>query len=132
MSHEPSHSTENLPPPEAQADERVASGKIVAIGVTALLVFAGATWWSTRLWKTTMTRLEPNGPIAPGAEIGKPEIGIVDQVPFETTRAAERYRKQQHDRLNSYGWVDRDKGVIHVPIEKAIDQYLAQQQGKKP
>jgi len=132
MSHEPSHSTEHLPPPEAQADERVASGKVIAIGVVSLLVFAGATWWSTRVWRTTMTRLEPNGPIAPGAEIGKPEIGIVNQVPFETTRSAERYRKRQHDRLGSYGWIDRDKGLIHVPIEKAIDQYLAQQQGKKP
>ena len=132
MSHEPSHSTEHLPPPEAQADEHVASGRIIAVGVLALLVFAGATWWSTRTWRTTTTRLEPNGPIAPGAEIGKPEIGLVEQVPFETSRGAEQYRREQHEWLNGYGWIDREKGVIHVPIEKAIDQLLAQQQGKKP
>ena len=130
MSHEPSHSTEHLPPPEAQADERVASGKVLLIGILSLLVFGGATCWSTRIWRETRTRLEPNGPIAPGAEIGKAEIGIVDQPPFETLRAAARTRNSEVERLSSYGWVDRDKGVIHVPIDKAIEQYVAEK-GKK-
>ena len=127
MSHEPSHSTEHLPPPEAQADERVASGKVLLIGILSLLVFGGATCWSTRIWRETRARLEPTGP---GAEIGKAEIGIVDQPPFETLRAAERTRNSEVERLSSYGWVDRDKGVIHVPIDKAIEQYVAEK-GKK-
>lgn len=29
--------------------------------------------------------------------------------------------KQQLGALNSYGWVDKSKGVVHIPIEKAID-----------
>jgi len=130
MSHEPSHSTEHMPPPEAQADERIASGKVLFIGIFALLVFGGATCWAGRIWRDTRVRLEPNGPIAPGAEIGKAEIGIVDQAPFETLRAAERTRKDETERLSSYGWVDRDKGVIHVPIDKAIEQLVAEK-GKK-
>jgi len=36
MSHEPSHSTEHLPPPAAQADEHVAGFKLVAVGMSAL------------------------------------------------------------------------------------------------
>ena len=130
MSHEPSHSTETLPPPEAQAEEAVASGKVLLVGILALIVFGGATCWSTRIWRETRSRLEPNGPIAPGAEIGKAEIGIVDQVPFETVRTAERTRAEQMKQLQSYGWIDRDKGVIHVPIDKAIDQLIAEK-GKK-
>jgi len=130
MSHEPSHSTEHMPPPEAQADERIASGKVLFIGIFALLVFGGATCWAGRIWRDTRVRLEPNGPIAPGAEIGKAEIGIVDQAPFETLRAAERTRKDETERLSTYGWVDRDKGVIHVPIDKAIEQLVAEK-GKK-
>jgi hypothetical protein len=130
MSHEPSRSTEHLPPPGAQAAEAVASGKVLLIGILALIVFGGATCWSTRIWRETRTRLEPNGPIAPGVEIGKPEIGIVDQVPFETVRTAERTRAEQMKQLQSYGWVDRDKGLVHVPIDKAIDQLVAEK-GKK-
>jgi len=132
MSHEPSHSTEHLPPPEAQADEHVASFKIVAVGVIALLVFGAATVWSARILDRTARTLSPGGPLPVGKEIGKPEIGIVDQTPFETTRGSEKYRREALQRLNSYGWVDPQKGVIHVPIDKAIDQLLSQEQGKKP
>jgi len=132
MSHEPSHSTEHLPPPEAQADEHVASFKIVAVGVIALVVFGAATVWSARILDRTARTLSPAGPLPVGKEIGKPEIGIVDQTPFETTRGAEKYRGEALQRLNSYGWVDPQKGVIHVPIDKAIDQLLSQEQGKKP
>ena len=132
MSHEPSHSTEHLPPPEAQADEHVASFKIVAVGVIALIVFGAATVWSSRILERTEKRLSPAGPIAVGKEIGKPEIGIVDQAPFETTRSAERYRREQLQRLYGYGWVDPQRGIIHVPIDVAIDRFLAEQQGKKP
>ncbi len=132
MSYEPSHSTEHLPPPEAQADEHIAGFKVVAIGVTALVVFGAATWWSSRILDRTARTLSPSGPLPVGKEIGKAEIGIVDQTPFETTRGAEHYRREQLQRLNSYGWVDPAKGIIHVPIEKAIEQLLAEQQGKKP
>ena len=132
MSYEPSHSTEHLPPPEAQADEHIAGYKVVAVGVTALIVFAAAVAWSARILDRTARTLSPSGPLPIGKEIGKPEIGIVDQTPFETTRGAEHYRREQLKKLNSYGWVDAKKGVIHVPIDKAIDELLAERRGKKP
>jgi hypothetical protein len=131
MSHEPSHSTEHLPPPEAQSEEAVASGKVLLVGIVSLFVFGAAAVWSTRIWRDTRTRLEPTGPIAPGTEIGKAEIGIVDQAPFETVRAVERTRGEQLRQLSSYGWVDRDKGIIHIPIDKAIEQFLSERE-KKP
>jgi len=132
MSQEPSHSTEHLPPPEAQADEHIAGFKVVAVGVIALIVFGAATVWSARILDRTAKTLSPAGPLPVGKEIGKAEIGIVDQTPFETTRGAAQYRREALQRLNSYGWVDPQRGLIHVPIDKAIDQLLSQEQGKKP
>jgi len=36
--------------------------------------------------------------------------------------AAELARmKEEEKRLNEYGWVDRNAGVAHIPIERAID-----------
>jgi hypothetical protein len=131
MSHEPSHSTEHLPPPPAQADEHVAGSKLVAVGVISLIVFAAATVWSTGILRGTARTLQPTGPLAPAKDIGKPEIGIVDQTPFETTRGADRYRRRDLEILDSYGWVDRQKGIIHIPIDRAIDRFLSEQQGKK-
>jgi hypothetical protein len=132
MSYEPSHSTEHLPPPSAQADEHVASVKIVAVGVIALVVFGAATIWSARILSSTSRTLQPTGPMPMGKDVGRAEVGIVDQTPYETTRGAERYRRHDLETLGSYGWVDREKGIIHIPIDRAIDRFLSEQQGKKP
>jgi hypothetical protein len=28
-------------------------------------------------------------------------------------------RRKEDERLNSYGWVDKDAGIVHIPIERA-------------
>ncbi len=33
-------------------------------------------------------------------------------------------RQQQDDALHSYGWVDRNLGTVHLPIERAMDLLL--------
>jgi hypothetical protein len=33
--------------------------------------------------------------------------------------------------LDSYGWVDRQRGVVHVPIETAIDMLVARRSGAR-
>jgi hypothetical protein len=32
-----------------------------------------------------------------------------------------RYRAAQDGKLSSYGWVDQGSGVVHIPIERAIE-----------
>ena len=36
----------------------------------------------------------------------------------------QQMRTSEDDILNSYGWVDQEAGVIHIPIEQAIDLTL--------
>lgn len=36
------------------------------------------------------------------------------------------YRAEQEARLNSYGWVDRDRGVVHLPVSRAMELILEQ------
>ena len=31
------------------------------------------------------------------------------------------HRAREEERLSTYGWIDRDAGVVHVPIERAIE-----------
>ena len=32
-----------------------------------------------------------------------------------------RLRASQQERLGSYGWIDRSSGVVHIPIERAME-----------
>ena len=44
---------------------------------------------------------------------------------------AEEERERQRERLHGYGWVDRDAGVVHVPIEQAIERVVSEQAGRR-
>jgi hypothetical protein len=32
-----------------------------------------------------------------------------------------KFRAEEEKRLRSYGWVDQQQGVAHIPIDRAID-----------
>ena len=64
-------------------------------------------------------------------QLGHAEIGIVDQVPFDVTRAVQKYRNDQIERLSSWGWMDRKQGTIHMPIDRAMDLVVQQQKEQK-
>jgi hypothetical protein len=32
-----------------------------------------------------------------------------------------KFRVREEDELNSYGWVDQNRGTIHIPIERAVE-----------
>jgi hypothetical protein len=49
-----------------------------------------------------------------------PRLLVNQKLDMETFRASE------DTLLNNYGWVDRNQGIVHIPIDRAID-LLAQQ-----
>ena len=34
------------------------------------------------------------------------------------------FRAAEDARLQSYGWVDRDKGIVHIPIDRAMQELV--------
>lgn len=34
-------------------------------------------------------------------------------------------RAEEDARLHSYGWIEKDKGLVHIPIERAMDLIVA-------
>ena len=77
--------------PFRQEPEALRGPIIVWVGVITLVIFTLASIWATVIWKSRSRDLEPNGP-APARELGKREIGIVDQVPFEQRSEAPALR----------------------------------------
>jgi hypothetical protein len=98
---------------------------IMVVGVVSLAIFAVSIIWSYRLMVGREAQVHAGGSARVPTEIGKPEIGIVDQVPFDIDHRLEIWRAEHARRLSTYGWVDRPKGIAHIPIEKAMQQVVA-------
>jgi hypothetical protein len=47
---------------------------------------------------------------------------------LQTDPAADlqRFTTQEFSRLNSVGWVDKDRGIVHIPIDEAMRRVAAQ------
>ena len=105
-------------------EDQVNLKKIVAVGVVSLLIFAASAVvaWII-LAKDTATYVE-RGMAVEGKEIGKPEIGIVDTVQFEGDTRLDVWRAEKAQVLGSYGWVDRKKGIIHLPVAEAMKEVV--------
>jgi hypothetical protein len=99
--------------------------KIMLVGAGALAVFAVGIVWSYFLLGSQLKEIEDHGRATPATEIGKPEIGIVDQVLFSTDTRLAAWKADHAKRLGKYGWVDRAKGVAHIPIEMAMQKVIA-------
>ena len=96
-------------------------GKVIAIGVGSLLLFAVCTIWAAVILQRETARIEEKTGRPRQAVVGQTEIGIVDQVPFVSDTRLGAWQKKHAERLNGYGWADRAKGIAHVPIEGAMD-----------
>jgi hypothetical protein len=123
---EPSHRDPPGDDPHGhQVEDEIDYFKVIAIGVVSLVIFACATWWAAVILRRETARLhDENGPSKP-VEVGRAEIGIVDQVPFSADRRLDEWRKERAERLHGWGWVDREKGLIHIPIERAMEEVAA-------
>lgn len=121
------HSLSERPP--VQEPEGLSSRRAVAIAIFFGVLFFFAVLWSVRIFKTEERVLAPQGTITVPAEIGKSEIGIVNQRLFELQLEAQQKKNEQLKWLNSYGWTDREKQIIHIPIDQAMEKLAAE--GKK-
>ncbi len=114
-----------------ERDQRPVRGWLVsAVIAGALIVF---TFFVVGAWAQLQERqgnLNPAGPSEP-QELGKAEINIVNTGLIQLDTRAYEERNQQLQRLHEYGWVDRDAGVVHVPIEQAIERIVSEQQQRR-
>jgi hypothetical protein len=100
-----------------------------------------------RVWQTAAVlaaMIVAAGFLASGAlrlfhhEVGRPLTPInppPTQMPSPPLQSAPTLdlaalRAQKHAMLNEYRWVDRDKGVVRIPIERAISLLIARSPAK--
>jgi hypothetical protein len=124
------HSSSSSPPHAPHVpgtDDDVNIKKIVVIGVVSLVIFALSAVVAHIILRRDETTLQARGvaPLVRGLA-QKDEIGIIDAVPFDADARLDRWRKEKGRALTSYGWVDRKKGIIHIPVEEAMKEVIRQ------
>lgn len=115
--------------PTAVEPDIVSTRKLVAVGIAAALLFLLASLAATRVLLIRREQLNPEGPPPYPSELGKPKIGMVEQQLFERSRRARELMEKQQAWLGGYGWVDKEHGVIHIPIDEAMERLL---RGERP
>jgi hypothetical protein len=124
MSAESHHSAIRAEP------DRIGTPRILAVGAAALIFFAVASWVTIRYgYDRTRAEMLPDGPPAAPAAIGQNKIGIVEQRLFTLADEPADWRRRQRERLEGWGWVDRKAGVVHEPIERAMQRVA---RGERP
>ena len=117
-------------PPFRQEPDSLNTAKAVRAGIITLFIFAIGCVWATRIWIARTNDMNPKGSTIP-SELGKREIGIVDQVPFDQMDDPAIERVPILKRLHSYGWADEKRNLIHMPIERGYELVIAEQKGRK-
>ncbi len=117
----------------AAEEDHILTGKIVQVGVGALVIFIVGGIWAWRLQVAVTNDFAPEG-AAPIPALITPdknhqtayEIGIVNQRLFELdTHAEQKIGAQQQSLVN--GWAEEPGVVARPTIAQAMDQIVAEQ-----
>ncbi len=114
------HEHEHGAHPPAEEDV-LPSGKIYLVGVIALIVFFLGSLAAGMGMQSIRQQMTPEGPPPAPAFAGQAKIGMVEQRLYEHANMGAVWREAAHQRLDSFGWVDPQKGIVHIPIGRAME-----------
>src|SRR5262245_3271502 len=75
-----------------------------------------------RYFDVKETKPQASGPAEP------PPPPRLQQYPVQDL---ENLRSREREALDHYGWVDRDQGIVRIPVDRAIDLIAQKQAGAK-
>jgi hypothetical protein len=101
-------------------------GRVVALGavivVATIILSVVVVLVLTEAWRGRISTS------AGGASVGRvpSEVNHLESGPFDRRTDGERDALAARSRLGGYGWVDRARGRVHVPIDVAMELLLAE------
>jgi hypothetical protein len=115
-------------PELSQEEDRVPAWPVfIAVSITAV-VSAILVVWAVYATSAREAELRPSRAF-PEVWLGpRHMVARVRQDVFGEQRGA-GFNAKQRAELAGWGWVDRERGLVHVPIDRAIDLVLS---GKRP
>ena len=113
--------------PAGHEPEGVSVGRILSIAgglIAVIILSAAAIWGMLRLRGQPETSLGQAAPPVQPVNIPPPRLQISPALDLENLLS------RQRQQLNSYGWIDQKQGIVHIPIERAME--LLVQRGYPP
>ena len=83
---------------------------LLGLTLGGVLLLSGLIWGLFGEARTPAT--------VPDTDVSESRVPALQRAPVEDYQAFRRQARQQLDRL---GWVDREAGVVHIPISQAMD-----------
>ena len=115
----PGVDAEDLAAGHETSDANVRAIVAVGIGLVALL---GIVLVALTALEASYTQRPLSLTAPPGLEpLPTPQLPPEPRLETEPGQQLSQYRAQQEQRLSSYGWVDRPNGIVHIPIDRAIE-----------
>jgi hypothetical protein len=108
---------------EDQSDERIRWPPLLLLAGAALLLFI-VTATAAILVEKDQTGGLFDDPTVSRTDIGAEQIGIVEPRLIELEERALRLHAERKAQLNGYSWVDRESGVIRIPVERGMERVV--------
>jgi hypothetical protein len=117
--HTPGHAEHNPAVHHETSDVNIRGIFGFAVGLTAVCLFVALVVWVLFKYFATReaTRVAPQYPLAATQEQREPPEPRLQINPREDLQDL---RAQEDQILSRYGWVDKNAGVVRIPIEEAM------------
>jgi hypothetical protein len=100
---------------------------IVVLFIVAVVIHIGL-WLLYGYFTTDQAKAEPPAP--PLAETRR--VPPPPRLQVAPEQDLDQYRTGEETKLNSYGWVDKGAGVVHIPIDRAMDLLVEKGVSSRP
>lgn len=92
----------------------------IGLALTLVVVWAGM-WWLMGHFG----RVQKLGPSAtPFGQLEEKQLPPLPRLQVYPMQDLNAVREQQSSALETYGWVDREHAIVHIPIDRAMDLIL--------
>lgn len=95
---------------------RVVTWFAIGLVVSAFIIYFGAAG----LYKL-FARQHPSPQAASRIEFRAKMIAPPPQLRVDEARDFEKFRAAEEAKLSSYGWIDKNAGIVRIPIARAMD-----------
>jgi len=112
---------------------------IFIIGIVGIVITVASVYisWGFQLHAEHEIQAAPAPAAVPGTYEAQGNAGILERAEYPDRKGekpdfdAQQLKRNQEAQLSTYGWVDRPRGLIRIPIQQAMDQVVRSYAGHK-